>query len=242
MLLPEIADGAPLAVYGDYLLFGKKDEDRILLNIGGIANFTWLPGSMNIHEIFSTDVGPGNTIMDAFIQQHIPGKYFDEGALIAKQGTVNKNLLGALKENDFFLAAFPKTTGPELFNLAYLQDAIKKSGNHAIIVEDTLSTLNRFSADMIADAIQHCTKNKTGIKIFSSGGGMHNPLLMEHLREQLSSCSFHTTELLGINPDAKEAVLFAVLANECICGDPSTFGQGAKGIPPISMGKISFPG
>ena len=235
-------EGAPLAVYGDYLLFSKKEEDRILLNIGGIANFTWLPGSIDVNEIFSTDVGPGNTMMDAFIQQHFPGKYFDDAGIIAIQGTVNEKLLKALKENDFFLQSFPKTTGPELFNLNYLLEAKERSGTASINVEDTMSTLNKFSADMIADSIKQCFKDKTAIQIFSSGGGMHNPLLMQHLKVQLSQCSFHTTESLGIEPDAKEAVLFAVLANECICGDPSIFGNGAKGLPAVTMGKISFPG
>ncbi len=234
-------EGAPLAVYGDYLLFSKREEDRILLNIGGIANFTCLPGSLNINEIFSTDTGPGNTMMDAYIQQHFPGKYFDDRAIIAKQGNVNENLLNALKENNFFEKPFPKTTGPELFNLNYLEDAKGRSGTTAITVEDTMSTLNKFSADMIVDSIMKCVKNKTGIRIFSSGGGMHNPLLMQHLQEQLGNCSFDTTESLGIDPDAKEAVLFAVLANECICGDTSIFGNGTNGMPAITMGKISFP-
>jgi anhydro-N-acetylmuramic acid kinase len=235
------AEGAPLAVYGDHLLFSKTGEDRILLNIGGIANFTWLPGSKNITEIFSTDIGPGNTMMDAFIQQHFPGKYFDEGAYIAKQGMVNENLLKTLKENSFFSRSFPKTTGPELFNLNYLQAARERSNTNSITIEDTMSTLNRFSADMIIDSIKKTVKDQTGIKVFYSGGGAHNPLVMQQLKEQLPQCSFDTTGSLGIDPDAKEAVLFAVLANECICGDPATFGAGTNGIPAISMGKISFP-
>lgn len=234
-------EGAPLAVYGDYLLFCKKNEDRILLNIGGIANFTWLPGNMEMHEMFSTDIGPGNTIMDAFIQQNYPGKYFDEEAHIALQGTVNENLLKALKENEFFSFPFPKTTGPELFNLDYLQQAKSKSETVEINHEDTMSTLNKFSADCIVDAIKKCIQHKTGTHIFCSGGGSYNPLLIQHLKNELSNCSFATTESLGIDPGAKEAVLFAVLANESICGDPSVFEKGNKGIPAINMGKISFP-
>ena len=102
-----------------------------------------------------------------------------------------------------------------------------------------MSTLNKFSADMIVDAMQKCFAGKTGISIYCSGGGIHNPLLMEDLQKQLTDHSFHTTDALGINPDAKEAVLFAILANECICGDSSTFI--GPGMQAISMGKISFP-
>ena len=235
-------EGAPLAVYGDYLIFGKPGEDRILLNIGGIANFTYLPGNMKSAEIFSTDTGPGNTMMDALVQQHFSGKYFDEGASLALKGKVNSALLIALKENNFFQKPFPKTTGPELFNLDYLQLAKEKSLTQAISIEDSMATLNKFSADTIIEAILQATDKNKNYKIFSSGGGMHNPLLMQHLKDALPHFSFSTTAELNINPDAKEAVLFAVLANECICGNGSYLQKNIEGMPAVSMGKISFPG
>ncbi len=231
-------EGAPLAVYGDNILFSKKGEDRILLNIGGIANFTFLSG--NEENFLCTDVGPGNTMMDAFMQQQFPGKFYDKDAAIAKSGMANESLLLALKENDFFKQAFPKTTGPELFNLEYLQKAKSQSGTQQLSVEDTMATLNKFSADMIVSAIKDCIKNKVGVKIFGSGGGIHNLLLMWQIQEQLPHCSFLNIESLGINPDAKEAVLFAVLANECVCRN-ITAEKSVIGIPHVSMGKISFP-
>ncbi|MFN8251802.1 MAG: anhydro-N-acetylmuramic acid kinase [Ferruginibacter sp.] len=234
-------EGAPLAVYGDYLVFGKEAEDRILLNIGGISNFTFLPGSMNSKEIFSTDTGPGNTLMDAFVQQHFPGRYFDEDATLAKQGTVNEDLLAALKKNSFFTAPFPKTTGPELFNLRLLDDAMLQSRTTTISNNDILATLNQFTADSIADAVRSTLGKEKSATVFLSGGGTHNPLLVAHLKRALPQCSFENTASLGIHPDAKEAVLFAILANECISGDGSYFAKGVKGMPAISMGKISFP-
>ena len=228
-------EGAPLAVYGDALLFTKKGEDRILLNIGGIANFTFLPGN-ETGKIICTDVGPGNTMMDAYVQQNFPGKYFDEDAAIAKKGVVNKVLLNALKDNAFFEAAFPKTTGPELFNIAYLENAKKQSATAALNIEDTMATLNKFTADTIAAAIKKCIPDNNAA-VFVSGGGAHNPLLMASLKELLPGKTFFSTAALGIDPDAKEAILFAILANECICG--SDFKN--EGIIPVSMGKISFP-
>ncbi|MEI7734235.1 MAG: anhydro-N-acetylmuramic acid kinase [Ferruginibacter sp.] len=234
-------EGAPLAVYGDYLIFGKIGEDRILLNIGGIANFTYLPGNMNSAEIFSTDTGPGNTMMDAYTQQHFSGKHYDADAAIALQGTINEALLAALKDHDFFTQAFPKTTGPELFNMDYLQKAKTKTATEAISVVDTMATLNKFSADTITAALLKTINSNKTYKIFSSGGGMHNPLLMQHLKDAFPNLSFYTTSELNIHPDAKEAVLFAVLANECICGDSSYIQKGIKGMPAVTMGKISFP-
>jgi anhydro-N-acetylmuramic acid kinase len=234
-------EGAPLAVYGDYFIFSKKGEDRIMLNMGGIANFTFLPGSMDANKIFCTDTGTGNTLMDALMQQHFPGKYFDEDAAVAKKGTINSSLLNALKDHPFFQQSFPKTTGPELFNLYYLQTAKKRSGTTDLNVYDTMATLNAFSAQTIAEAIMKTKPQNNNFHLYASGGGMHNPLLMEQIKQLLPTIPIHLTSELGINPDAKEAVLFAILANECIGGGNIKFGTEIKGIPSVTMGKISFP-
>jgi anhydro-N-acetylmuramic acid kinase len=228
-------EGAPLAVYGDIILFGKKGEDRILLNIGGIANFTFLPG--NEESIMCTDVGPGNTMMDALMQQHFPERYFDKDAEVAKLGVVSNALLSALQADEFFEQPFPKTTGPELFNLDYLQKARVKSNNEFLSVEDTMATLNKFTADSIVTAIKNCIKNKPKVKIFISGGGIHNKLLVQQIQVQLPGCNFVNIETIGINPDAKEAILFAILANECVSGSVVP----VKDIAQVFMGKVSFP-
>jgi anhydro-N-acetylmuramic acid kinase len=234
-------EGAPLAVYGDYFIFGKKDENRIMLNMGGIANFTFLPGNLNPAAIFVTDTGTGNTLVDAFVRHYYPEKSFDDNAEIASQGTVNQQLLKSLKSNDFFKKPFPKTTGPELFNLNYVLNSQKESNSETISIPDLLATLTRFSAETIAEAILFAIKsykNET-FTIYMSGGGMHNPLLVKWLKELLPF-SFMKTDDLGISGDAKEAVLFAILANETLCGGKSDFGS-RKGISSVCMGKISFP-
>ncbi len=235
-------EGAPLAVYGDYFIFSKKGEDRIMLNIGGIANYTFLPGSLDASKIFSTDTGPGNTLMDQFAQKHFDLPY-DKDAAIAKKGTVNHALLSKLLEEDFFAKPFPKTTGPELFNLAYLENAIEATGQNGISVYDIMATLNRLTAISIVEAIQKGQEliGHKNLSIYSSGGGMHNPLIMEHIQSALPDSSFFTTDALHIHPDAKEAVLFAVLANEHIAGGAIEIGGGKAGIPAVTMGKISFP-
>lgn len=234
-------EGAPLAVYGDYLIFSKKGEDRIMLNMGGISNFTFLPGTLNASEVFSTDTGPGNTMMDAYIQKYFPGKYYDENAELAAKGKVNEALLRELKNDPFFTKDFPKTTGPELFNLNYLEKAFAKAGVSEPNHENTMATLNRFSADTICDAIKRYLNITYTYRVFLSGGGMHNPLLRKNIEKQLPTCKFYTTAELEISPDAKEAVLFALLANECICGGSTSLEADRNGIPSVSMGKISFP-
>lgn len=233
-------EGAPLAVYGDYLLFSKKGEDRIMLNIGGIANFTYLPGDHDAAKVFSTDVGPGNTLMDQFVQKHYKELYFDEDARIAGAGSVNETLLTALMASDFLLADFPKTTGPELFNLGYLEQAQVRSGTEQISKEDIMSTLSRFSANVIVSAVEKCFGKTQTPSIFISGGGMHNPLLLDQLKTGLKNARFFSTDELEINPDAKEAVLFAVLANETMVGDKTNFGE-REGVPSVFMGKVCLP-
>ena len=232
-------EGAPLAVYGDYLIFSKRGEDRVMLNIGGIANFTYLPASLDASEIFSTDVGPGNTLMDQYMQQHF-NRFYDKDAAVAVAGELNEDLLAALLDCGFFEVGFPKTTGPELFNLAYLDHAQKQSSTENIKTEDVMATLCHFSAETIADAIKRSFGERAAPQIFMSGGGMHNPLLVSLLKDKLSNAAFFTTDDLNINPDAKEAVLFAVLANETMCGAPINFGE-RQGVPSVCMGKISLP-
>lgn len=233
-------EGAPLAVYGDYLIFSATGEDRLMLNIGGIANFTYLPGDKDAGKVFSTDVGPGNTLMDQYIQRHYPGLYYDQDAAIAKSGKADKKLLEALLDNKFFDADFPKTTGPELFSMAYLLKAQAQSNTSGLSHEDVLATLCHFSAQGIVQAVKKTTGSVQGLRIIMSGGGLHNPLLVQLLKEALPEVRFGTTDELGIHPDAKEAVLFALLANETLAGEPINFGS-REGVPSVCMGKICLP-
>ena len=179
--------------------------------------------------------------MDAYIRQYFPNKYYDEEANIARQGKVNEALLVKLKEEAFFAQSFPKSTGPELFNLDYIEKAKASAGIKPLSHYDVMATLNQFSADMIVDALNRTIKPKEVYTIYASGGGIHNPLLMEHLQTQLPVVQFRDLRDLGINPDAKEAVLFAVLANETLCGTGYSSEGSQSTIPQISMGKISFP-
>jgi anhydro-N-acetylmuramic acid kinase len=234
-------EGAPLAVYGDYILFSKGGEDRILLNIGGIANFTYLPGNLDTSLLFSTDVGPGNTLIDAYVRKHFNRPY-DEGGEIAAQGKINIELLQALKAHPFFMEALPKSTGPELFSMAYVEEAQQKSQATAISPQDLVATLTRLSAECIADAISNSSiSSDARLHLYMSGGGMHNTYLTNTLRELLPHVRINTTEALHISPDAKEAVLFATLANEALAGEGSLFGNGRPGLPGLQMGKISLP-
>ncbi len=232
-------EGAPLAVYGDYLFFSKEGENRILLNMGGIANFTYLPGSQNADEVFTTDSGPGNTLLDAF-SRLLFDKPYDENGTLAAAGKVDAALLDSLKAESFFQSDFPKTTGPEVFNADFVKKAQMSSGSELIAPHDLLATLTRFSAETIAEAIKRATDPTGKYTLYASGGGAHNPVLMQHIQELLPGFTMKKTEVLGIAGDAKEAVLFAILANETVAGVPLDFGN-REGVPSVTMGKVSFP-
>ncbi len=232
--------GAPLAVYGDFLLLSHKTENRILLNIGGIGNFTCLPGGQDPRKVFVTDTGPGNTLMDQVVRRNVPNQYFDRDAALGKRGKIHQRLLQELKSHPFFELPFPKTTGPELFNLDFLDLAKERSGSSQISLEDTVATLARFSAETIGEAIQKAAGKKNKFDVYVSGGGAHNPLLVKWILEILHIERMRLSDELGIPGDAKEAMLFAILANETIVGGSVNFGSRTK-IPSVSMGKISFP-
>ncbi|MDR2285047.1 MAG: anhydro-N-acetylmuramic acid kinase [Sphingobacterium sp.] len=232
-------EGAPLAAYGDFLLFTDTIENRILLNIGGISNFTFLPQKGSSIKAFATDLGPGNTLMNQYMFQHF-GREMDIDGETAQSGLVNETLLQYLLQEDFLELPFPKTTGPELFNLDYLTMKQETSGTQHLSPPDVMATLNMFSALAIVNGIKTLTKDLDNVAIYVSGGGLHNPLLMHNISKALPTMKVSSIDEIDMNPDAKEACLFAVLANEAVAGDPENV-SGLKDSPAICMGKISFP-
>lgn len=232
-------EGAPLALYGDYLLFSQPGEDRFLLNIGGIANFTFLPGDGDTTRAFATDTGPGNTLLDAFARE-LFGVPFDENARIASNGRIDSLLLEILRRDTFFGKPFPKTIGPELFSMGLVQSALQQLPKGNVNPFDLLATLTRLTAETVAESILRVPGVATPSRVYLSGGGAHNPLIIKHLEELLPGWGLLPMEKLGVHGDAKEAVLFAALANETIAGTYES-GSVLGGIPLVGMGKISFP-
>jgi anhydro-N-acetylmuramic acid kinase len=236
-------EGAPLATYGDYLLLSSPTEPRLLLNLGGIANFTYLPpAGPDATAAFSTDTGPGNTLLDALVRQHRPPLQYDEGGRLALAGRPHPALLAALQAHPFFAAPLPKTTGPELFGAAYLAAAQAVTGTEDLSLEDVLATLIELSGWGVARAVALAFGDTPPPPVYLSGGGAHNPALVAALRRHLPGAAFATTAALGVPPDAKEAILFAVLANEAVAGQPVAIGSGRQRVPAVSMGKVSWPG
>ena len=233
-------EGAPLVTYGDYLLFSDKNTNRILLNIGGIANLTFLPANAKFDEVTSTDIGPGNTLMNVWAKKHF-NLDFDQNASIAKSGLVNQELLSSLLKHPYYSLPYPRTTGPETFNIEFIEQSIQNCNITNISVEGVMATLNRLTSVSICNAIEHYIGDSISTEIIVSGGGIHNPLLMSYITDHFKSIRMITSLEKGLNPDAKEAILFAILANETISGNQDTFATTNNNMPNVSMGKICLP-
>jgi len=207
-------EGAPLAMYGDYFLFSKKGENRILLNIGGIGNFTFLPANQDPNLILVTDTGPGNTLIDACVRSYFPGFFFDKDARLGMQGLLHPGLLKELMYLDFFHENFPKSTGPEYFNLDKVEQLIQ-ANQWTLTPTDLIRTLTEFSVQSMVLAIKKYIP-VTQANLYVSGGGSQNPLMMQRISELLPELKVGLSSEIGIPTDAKEAILFALLANETI--------------------------
>lgn len=237
-------EGAPLVPYADYLLFNHGSENRVLLNIGGISNFTYLPKNSDFNSVLSADIGPGNTLMDAVVKAHqLTPLGYDESGKCAASGSINESLLESLLSDDFFTHSSLSSTGPEYFNLAWLNRKLKKcnlrSGREPISHADLLATLNRFSAQIIANALALIVTQQD-LSLYISGGGAYNQTLVNNIMQLMPYCSVKQADQLGIKASAKEAVLFAVLANQTLFGNSTIF-KNSRNIPAVGLGKISLP-
>ena len=199
--------GAPLAPAFHQAVFQSEHSHRVIVNIGGIANITVLPQSSNQAEtmppVTGFDCGPGNTLMDAWINLHKQQAYDENGALAAS-GKTSAGLLANLLMDNYFQLPPPKSTGFEYFNLEWLD----KHAEENMTCADVQSTLCDLTAISIIRAInQHADKTN---EIYICGGGVHNRELMKRL-QKLTKCPVATTEALGVHPDWVEAMAFAWL-------------------------------
>jgi len=225
--------GAPLtpAFHAHYL--HKTGEDRVILNIGGIANITVLPGDDKA-GVKGFDTGPGNTLLDAWCRLHLD-KPYDSGGKWATSGTTDESLLKAMKDDPYFSLEPPKSTGPEYFNLAWLETLLKRHPS-APTATDIQSTLADLTASSIADAI--IANAPANSRVLVCGGGVHNPRVMAALRRYLSGYKVESTEGHGLDPDWVEAVAFAWLARQCLLNRPGNLPEVTGATEMVVLGAI----
>ncbi len=228
--------GAPLVPAFHASIFSDEQTSRGILNIGGMANVTLLPATGN-NTTSGFDTGPGNILMDAWIQHH-QQQAFDHDGNWAASGKIDNTLLTRMLQDDFFLRPPPKSTGREHFNLDWLNQHLTTS-KHSLAAENVQATLCELTATSIANAVTNFAPTES--EIIVCGGGARNAHLMERLRQQPSLYTVKVTDDLGLAAEWVEATAFAWLARESLANRPGNVPAATGAKHPVVLGGI-YPG
>ena len=233
-------EGAPLLPVTDYLLFRSDKTDRVILNIGGIANITFLPAGAPWSKTLAYDTGPGNTLIDRIVWSVTEGRTpFDRGGRLAARGRVAPGLLEPLLRHPFLRRKPPRSTGTSTFGDRLAADLRRRAERRGISVADLLATATAFTAKSAGREIRR--RSGEECEVYVCGGGVHNRTLLKMIREEVAPRPVLPLERLGIGPDAREAVGFALLAREFLAGNRYDLRSitGAKSAAPLG---VFFPG
>jgi anhydro-N-acetylmuramic acid kinase len=235
--------GAPLVPFADYALFASKRETRVVQNLGGIANLTFLTAGGTSADVLAFDTGPGNILLDALTRRVTDGaQAYDADGALAARGTICEPLLAEFLAHPYFAAPPPKSTGREIFGEAFAAQFFRAARRRKCSPEDTLATATALTAETIARAYRDWLLPRRPIQtVILGGGGVHNRTLTRLLAARLAPAHLTTHAAFGLPDDAKEAVAFALLAYETLHGRPSNVpsATGARG--PAILGKIVLP-
>ena len=224
--------GAPLVPFVDQLLLADPGGTVVALNLGGIANITILPSDGG--PVFGFDTGPANSLLDATVRALTQGqRHYDAGGAWAARGQVDPSLLTELLAEPFFAQPPPRSTGPERFGAAMAEDLIARPG---IKEADLLATLTELTARAAADAILlHAPQ---ALRVVTSGGGLANLEMIRRLTGALQGIPLVSSAEFGVDPDAKEAIAFAILASLRIDRIPATLPAVTGAMRPVLLGRI----
>lgn len=230
-------EGAPLMPYLDWVLFHDRPR-TVCLNLGGIANLTLVTEDLESCRAF--DVGPANLPLDLLAERLTGGEErYDPGGRLAAGGRVEPILLDRLLRHPFLQLPPPKTTGREEFGIDYVEDLLRR--HQHLSLKDILATSTAFVGQSVARAVRDHLVVDGGVReLVVSGGGVHNLTLMRHLKKELFPVPVTSAAEHGLDPDAKEALLFAVLANERIAGGPANVPAVTGARWPVGLGKIAL--
>ena len=232
--------GAPLVPFVDYLLFRHQTDNRVALNIGGIANLTAIPAYSGAESVIAFDTGPGNMVIDALVEYSTKGaRSYDCNGEMASRGKVNEPLLAELLADQYYRQPAPKSTGREQYGSAYVAKLLDQD----ITPESLIATAARLTSQTIVLGIERLVLPIMPVnQLIVSGGGLHNPVIMQDIQKGLPATEVLTSSDFGIEGDAKEALAFAVFAYETYHGRPSNLPSATGASCSKILGKISLPG
>jgi anhydro-N-acetylmuramic acid kinase len=228
--------GAPLVPYVDYLLFRSRTRSRGLLNIGGIANITILPQNCGLENVQAFDTGPGNMVIDALTERFYQ-KPYDKNGELAMRGKASRSLLRRLAEYPFLRRKPPKSTGREEFGEEFISQVLRRGAS--LTEQDLLATVTEFTAYSVYQNYKRFVEKKTRLdELVVSGGGAHNRAIIAGLQRYFNPVQVRKVGDYGISSDAKEAICFALLANEAISGNAGNVPAATGAKEPTLLGKI----
>jgi anhydro-N-acetylmuramic acid kinase len=228
--------GAPLVPYFDWLMFRSRRKNRLLLNIGGIANITLLPKNCAPEEVTAFDTGPGNMVVDSLMHEFY-GKPYDQDGRVAATGAVSLELFHAMALHPYLRQRPPKSTGREEFGEEYLQKLLRSAKGYDR--EDIVATASQFTAYAVFDGYRRFVGPRMQAdEIIVSGGGARNRFFLDELQRYFSSSAVRRIEEFGMSGDAKEAICFGVLAHETMAGNAANLPLVTGARKRVVLGKI----
>ncbi len=228
--------GAPLVPYVDALLLASDSEDRVAVNVGGIANLTVIPRRSSPQDVVAYDSGPGNMLVDAFIFRRTNGRErFDRDGRAALAGSANQSVLETMLADPYFALVPPKTTGREHFGTQFLDE--HQTRLDALSLEDGAATLVALTAASLASAIQASAPRAARVVV--SGGGAKNPAILRELQQRLPDRRVESSDVMNLRADAKEAVAFAILGYETLRGRAANVPRSTGASGPVVLGAIA---
>jgi len=237
--------GAPLVPYVDWAVFSSPTRPRILQNIGGIANLTFLSPGAGLSDVRAFDTGPGNMVMDAAIAALSHGRLgYDQGGKWAARGRVDERLLKAWLAHPYFKRVPPKTTGREEFGERFGHRVLTDARRRRLNPFDVLATLTALTAESIAQAYQRFVFSKLNkaeiakTEVVLGGGGAKNPVLCAMLAGRIAPARLVRIEDFGMTSETKEAICFAILAHETLLGVPTNVPSVTGARRAVVLGKI----
>jgi anhydro-N-acetylmuramic acid kinase len=233
--------GAPLVPYVDFLLLRDRNKSRAIQNIGGIGNVTVLPAGGSPDDVLAFDTGPGNMVIDEIVRLVSDGrKNYDREGEMASNGTPNAELLEKMLSHPFIRRVPPKTTGREDFGAHFARDLFSKAKSLGISDSDLVATATACTVNCIYENYKRFILPKFKLsEILVSGGGLHNLTLMSLLRQKFYPIPVKSVEDYGLMSDAKEAIAFAVLANETLHGNAGNIPSATGADRRVILGKIA---
>jgi anhydro-N-acetylmuramic acid kinase len=233
-------EGAPLAPYVHYVLFGDARRTRIVHNIGGISNVTVLAAGAELADVVAFDTGPGNMPIDGAVGRLTGNRQpFDNNGERARRGRVHQPFVEELLAHPFFRRPPPKSTGREAFGAAFLDQVCARGGELDVMGDDLIATLTAFTVATITDAYRRFILSQhPHVESILCGGGSRNPTLTAWLRRELRDVEWRLCDDFGISADALEAVIFAVLAHETVCGHATNVPTATGAKRAVILGKV----